>query len=189
MEQSSKKRCRHCRKLFTPDPRNRKKQKYCSKPECRQASKAASQRKWLRKNPDYFCGETHVERVRKWRCDNPGYRRTKTKSALQDHSTAKSVENQPLNSSSLAFLLQDLLPEQLPVFIGIISHITGIVLQEELAPICSHMVELGKDILSSGQFNHGGHNDRKASHSPGQVTQDPKTIQLGRSSPGTTSLH
>ena len=42
-----KKRCRHCGSLYRPDSRNHKKQRYCSKPGCRKASKAESQRKWV----------------------------------------------------------------------------------------------------------------------------------------------
>jgi hypothetical protein len=50
-------------------------QKYCSEPECRVASKQWSQRRWLRKpeNHEYFCGEQHVDRVQAWRAQNPGY--------------------------------------------------------------------------------------------------------------------
>ena len=49
MRKSRKPKCLHCRQFFRPDPRNIKKQKYCSRPECRKASKAASQKKWLEK--------------------------------------------------------------------------------------------------------------------------------------------
>lgn len=42
-----KRKCKHCHSLFLPDPRNVKRQQYCSKPECRKASKAQSQRNWL----------------------------------------------------------------------------------------------------------------------------------------------
>jgi len=51
MKTSRKKKCCHCRKLFRPDPRNFKKQSYCSEPACRKASKAASQKKMTRKGP------------------------------------------------------------------------------------------------------------------------------------------
>ena len=42
-----RKKCCNCDELFIPDPRNTTRQRYCSKPECRKASKAASQRRWL----------------------------------------------------------------------------------------------------------------------------------------------
>src|SRR6266404_4982119 len=70
-----RRRCLCCQKLFGRDPRLRHRQKYCSEPECRAASKRSSQRRWLRKpeNQEYFCGEQHVDRVQHWRAKNPGY--------------------------------------------------------------------------------------------------------------------
>jgi hypothetical protein len=44
MKKNRRRKCRHCRELFRPDPRNHRHQRYCSKPACRRASKAASQR-------------------------------------------------------------------------------------------------------------------------------------------------
>ena len=44
------------------DPRNRGRQNFCRKPDCRKASKADSQKRWLDKpgNRDYFRGSEHV---------------------------------------------------------------------------------------------------------------------------------
>ena len=98
-----KRKCKHCKTFFTPDPRNVGRQHYCAKPLCRQASKAASQRRWLRKpeNHDYFRGPAHVERVRQWRQHPPGSWRRKTvqaseaPEAFQDSFTPPSLETQP----------------------------------------------------------------------------------------------
>src|ERR1700674_3790323 len=70
-----RRRCLSCQKLFGRDPRVGRRQKYCSEPICRTASKQSSQRRWLRKpeNHEYFCGEQHVDRVQGWRAENPGY--------------------------------------------------------------------------------------------------------------------
>jgi hypothetical protein len=70
-----RRRCLCCQKLFSRDPRLRHRQKYCSEPACRAASKQSSQRRWLRKadNNEYFRGEQHVDRVQAWRAKNPGY--------------------------------------------------------------------------------------------------------------------
>ena len=59
-------KCLSCNEAFTADVRNRGRQKYCSKPECRRAAKAARQARWLQKpsNQHYFCGPEHVQRVR-----------------------------------------------------------------------------------------------------------------------------
>ena len=60
------KKCCNCNRFFKPDPRNAKRQRYCCKPECRKASKSASQRRWLRKpeNRDYFRGPDNVKGFR-----------------------------------------------------------------------------------------------------------------------------
>ncbi len=67
-------KCLYCKRLFDPDYRNRTRQKYCSAPECRQASKRASQARWLSQlaNRDYFRDAHNTERVRQWRA-HPGY--------------------------------------------------------------------------------------------------------------------
>ena len=74
-----RRKCRHCGQLFRPDPRNLRHQRYCSAKECRRASKAASQGRWLAKaeNRDYFRGPEQVARVRTWRAAHPGYGRKK----------------------------------------------------------------------------------------------------------------
>src|SRR6266542_579730 len=69
--------CRCCKESFQPDYRNTKSQAYCSNPECRKASKTASQLRWSGNNPGYFKGSDHVERVREWRKANPGRSRLK----------------------------------------------------------------------------------------------------------------
>ena len=73
-------KCKHCMDIFTPDPRNTYHQEYCSKPECRKASKKASQAKWLGKpeNQNYFSGPTNVQRMKDWRKAHPGPRPRKT---------------------------------------------------------------------------------------------------------------
>jgi hypothetical protein len=99
MKCKRRRKCRHCRESFQSDRRNLWHQRYCSKPSCRQASKAASQRRWLAKpqNRDYFRGPAHVERVRAWRAAHPGYwHRSGRQScpALQQDSLAQVAETQ-----------------------------------------------------------------------------------------------
>ena len=62
MARGDRRKCKCCLKLFLPDPRNRRHQRYCSVPRCRAASKAASQARWLAapENQDYFCGPVLV---------------------------------------------------------------------------------------------------------------------------------
>src|SRR5919198_3199090 len=71
----TRRKCRCCSKFFIPDPRTQDRQRYCSESACREASKAASQRRWLSKagNGDYFRGAEQVHRVQVWRENHPGY--------------------------------------------------------------------------------------------------------------------
>jgi hypothetical protein len=93
-----KKKCKYCRTLFIPDPRNANRQGYCSLPECRKASKRASQRRWLRKpeNRDHFRGHVNVLRVQQWREKHPGYWK-KSKDALQDSLNVTGGVKVPIN--------------------------------------------------------------------------------------------
>jgi hypothetical protein len=77
--QIPKRQCKYCKTIFLPDPRCARRQRYCANPECRQASKVASQHRWLHKpaNRDDCTGPTHVERVRAWRQAHPGSWRRK----------------------------------------------------------------------------------------------------------------
>jgi len=80
MKRYRKRKCKHWHEFFLPDPRNHYHQRYCSKPDCRKASKVASQHRWLSKpgNRSYFRGPANVERVRgAWRKANPGYSKRK----------------------------------------------------------------------------------------------------------------
>ena len=187
-----KKKCRHCGSLYRPDPRNYKKQKYCSKPECRKASKAESQRKWVQKNPDYFRGAQNVFRVQQWRKKHPGYsKRRQNKSSLQENSETlqdflidKDEEKQSLKAHLATSALQDLLMAQPAVLIGLIAHLTGSALQEDIAASMAGMLKLGNDVLNSSNFNQGGSYDTETAHLSGESSPGTETIQLGRSPSG-----
>ena len=66
---NKQRKCRCCNVFFTPDCHNPNRQFYCSAPDCRRASKAASQRRWLQKpaNRNYFRDAENVQRVQQWR--------------------------------------------------------------------------------------------------------------------------
>ena len=97
MAGGQRRKCKCCRRLFRPDPRSRRHQRYCSEPPCRAASKAASQARWLAKpeNQGYFRDPWHVIRVRAWRSRHPGYWRKPRRcaTALQDVSRAQSIDS------------------------------------------------------------------------------------------------
>ncbi len=161
MKQHRRRKCRHCEELFHPDPRNRRHQHYCSKPACRRASKAASQRRWLSKaaNRDYFRGAVNVERVRAWRADHPGYwKRTgaQTAPALQEDSLAQGLENKAKAGDLAAPALQDLLTAQPFVLIGLIAYLTDTALQEDIAQTGRRLQQLGQDIVAGAHRAPGG---------------------------------
>jgi hypothetical protein len=59
MARGDRRKCKCCLKLFRPDPRNRRHQRYCSTPACRRASKGASQARWLAQPENHEIGCRH----------------------------------------------------------------------------------------------------------------------------------
>lgn len=154
MSQQRRRQCRHCRELFRPDPRNLRHQRFCSKPPCRRASKAESQRRWLAKpdNRDYFRGPDNVERVRAWRSAHPGYWRRSsphTASALQEHSLTQPTENHNESASLMNAPLQELSRAQPLILMGLIAQLTGATLQEDIASASRRLQHLANDILNA----------------------------------------
>jgi len=145
-------KCLHCHSFYQPDPRNRHHQQYCSKPDCRKASQAASQRRWLAKpaNRDYFRGTDNVERVCRWRKQHPGYWR-KTPSThtppLQEVLPTQPVAPQGIQTSSSTAALQDVLHSQPLLLLGLISMITGTTLQDDIAQSVRSLLTTGQSIL------------------------------------------
>jgi len=145
-------KCLHCKESYRSDPRKRGRQRYCSKPDCRRASKAASQRQWTSRpeNQDYFRGAVNTERVRQWRLTNTAYRRNKKsapESALQEMAISQPVGNLTVAPSELQIVLQDLVLSQHPLLVGLISVLTGHVLQDDLVPGIRSFIRRSLDIL------------------------------------------
>lgn len=156
--------CKCCKEFFSPDYRNTKTQVYCSKSECRKVSKTESQRRWSRNNPDYFKGLDHVERVRDWRRANPDRSRSKGSSdALQDDCSKITLIEQevkgslPSSTQTSTPVLQDFCIAQHPVFIGLIAHFTGAVLQDDIYEITRRLEQLGQDVISSNPIRGDRH--------------------------------
>lgn len=146
MRSASSPKCCHCREHFVPSPNNRGKQRYCSKPRCRKASKAAAQTKWVDKaeNRHYFRGAENVERVRQWRRRHPGYWRKKRAageaiSALQDLASIEAVQPETVRvqeqvlPAQKELVLQDLASCQVPLLAGVVSILIGEALQDRFA--------------------------------------------------------
>lgn len=146
-------KCQHCGEMFVVHPRNRGRQRYCTKVPCRKARKADSQRRWLERpgNEGYFSGPTNVERVRAWRRANPGYsRRSKRKRrTLQDRLTAEVAADQEAAHPDDRDGLQDRLIAQSPLFVGLISHLAGSALQDDIAAMTRRLHSRGRAVLGT----------------------------------------
>ena len=155
MKRKRRRKCLHCGQLFTPDPRNRYHQRYCTEAACRRASKAASQQRWQSKaeNRDYFCDPLHVQRVQAWRARHPHYWRRQgaiTGAPLQELMTTRVVESNEKTAPFPSAALQDLIDTQPFVLIGLIANLTGSALQDDIALAGRKLQQLGRDILTYG---------------------------------------
>lgn len=184
MKRRRRRKCVHCLALFYPDRRNLRHQKYSSEPACRKASKAASQRRWLNKheNWDYFRGPANVQRVQAWRATHPGNWRHSglIQAALKEDLPAQVVENEDQSAVLTAFALEDLWSNQGVVLIGLIAHLTGTALQDDIAETARRLVGLGRDILDP----EGDRYADKTRIVPSTGRPDSAPVQLGRSAPG-----
>jgi len=156
MAKSGQRKCFNCNDIFDPDCRNAGRQHYCSKPECRRASKAAAQAAWLAKpqNNDYFSGPTQVARVQLWRASHPGYCRARRKAApaLQDALPVQAIDSieETVNRAEIprTAALQDALPPVEPLLTGLIAHVFGCALQDDIDTTMARLVQLGSDITN-----------------------------------------
>ncbi len=140
--------CHHCRHRFRPDYRNVYHQGFCSQPECRQASKRSSRRRWLRKpeNRNYFREPDNVDRVREWRLAHPGYWRVQPQiSELKDSPQTPAGDTDDTSPQSRT--LQDLCRSKSAVLAGLISRLSRCALQEDIARCAAQVVSEARCIL------------------------------------------
>ncbi len=156
-------KCLNCSEIRPCEPRSRGRQCYCPAPDCRRASKAASQRRWLSRpeNKDYFRGAENCERVRQWRRANPGYWRKKppppgdSPGTLQEISpnpiVTQSVDNELVTERNsqpgLSGALQEICSLQPALVVGLVAFLTGNVVQDDIARSLRAMLDRGEDIL------------------------------------------
>jgi len=147
-----KRKCSICKELFLPDPRNLGRQKACSAPACQKARKALSQRGWLAKpeNRDYFRGPEQVRRVQQWRRRNPGRRPArrpaKAPAVLQDASSSHPPDDKEVKASLTSTVLQDALLAQEVLITGLISFLTGSVLQDDIDFHRRRLIDQGRNV-------------------------------------------
>lgn len=180
MSSKSTFKCLHCNEMHRCDPRNRGRQRFCSKPDCRRASKSASQRQWVARpdNQNYFRGAENSERVRLWRLANPGYWRNKrpaAESTLQEPSIPQAVEKQSLEPPVACHALQDIWILQPALLVGLIAVVTGHALQEDIAESARSFLNRGRDIL------------RMMPGSPEFLSHENQTHPLPRATPARAS--
>ncbi len=183
MPRSGTCKCLHCHTFFKPNPRSKGRQKFCSTPECRKASKAASQKKWRQKpqNKNYFCGSENVQRVQLWRSKHPNYWKTVQQSLdnplpLQDALITQAIDTQGKTAELKATTLQDVLMAQPTVLIGLIAHLTGSTLQDDIVESGLKLRELGEDLLHNTHLKKGETNDRASLAQSRAITSNPPTI-------------
>jgi len=187
---SYQRECLHCKELFDPGIRHRWRQKFCTKPGCRAASKADSHRRWLSKpaNRDHFRGLAHVERVRRWRAAHPEYwkRPKKSSGTLQDLVPAQAPAPQHATSTTSPAPLQDLFAMQDPLLVGVIAHLIDSPLQDHVEQTTLRLLAKGRTILDlrSGVKTKANHEDQEMNPLSGAAPPHSWSVQLDRPTPG-----
>ena len=159
--------CRHCNEPFFPELRNRTRQHFCYKPECRKARKVKSHQLWLTNNPDHFKGAANVLRVQRWREAHPRYwRRAKAKAksgllpAVSPVVPAKHHQPQAMPA------LQDGVPPLQdsircnPLINGLVAHVFGCTLQDSVEKVIPALIIRGMKLRTT---MHGTETNRKKS--------------------------
>jgi len=117
-------RCPHCRTWFRLEVHNRHSQRYCNSTlGCRLASRCAASKKYRagKRGDDEF-RRADVERVRKWRGNNPGYSRKSKENRKKDDALRDIVpEEKPPGLDAL----RDIVIFQQACFQGLVSLVTG----------------------------------------------------------------
>jgi len=70
------------------------------------------------------------------------------------------------------------------VVVGLIAHLTGLTLQDDIATTARRRQQLGRDILASFPRHEGGIQDRQTPYFAGQTPTHPPSVQLAGSAPG-----
>lgn len=169
-------KCLKCGEFYRPDARNRGRQEYCAKPECRRASKRESQQRWRDKpqNREHFKGEWNTRRVKEWRARNPGYwrrKRSRAPVALQEISPEQAVEHQKKAEPDVSLPLQDLLKSQDPLVLGLVIQLADIALQEDIVGMTQRLITRGRAAMGqcSGGPIYAKTNPRTSTRAAGAV--------------------
>ncbi|OQW95436.1 MAG: hypothetical protein BWK77_07430 [Verrucomicrobia bacterium A1] len=187
MKRHRRRKCRGCGDLYEPDYRNRRHQEYCTKTECRRASKRARQTKWRAspKGCDYFQGPENVARVQQWRTAHPQYWRRQGRvsgDALQDDCVVQPTGVQEVGSILMRDALQDVCSLQPALLVGLVSSLTGSALQDDIAGSLRRFQARGQEILGMGLGivpRRVDRHDRKTSARRRPASPRAAAVQLG----------
>jgi hypothetical protein len=104
-------------------------------------------------NQDYFRGPVNVARVQVWRSHHPGYWRKARRPgiALQDVKTAQPIDSANETTNSVLPPLQEIISAQPAVLIGLIAHIVGTPLQDDIVFATHRLLRVGRDILATSE--------------------------------------
>ena len=214
MKSSPTFKCLHCNEIHEYVPRSAGRQCYCPEPDCRRASKAESQRRWLSRpeNENYFCGAAHGERVRQWSKAHPGYWRKKIPApgeisapggALQEIS--KEIPEEMPEPSIPEVVHKEMIEKSEPpgpphtlqeisllqfvlqpaLLVGLIAVLTGAALQEDIAQSARSLLDRGEDILRMEPRSPPIPPHENQTHSvPGTTAARAAPVQLDRSASG-----
>lgn len=151
MHPRGRRKCNHCKEFFIAEARNRHHQRYCPKPACRRASKAASQRRWENRpeNCDYNRSAEKAKKVRAWQAANPGYwkKRRKRSTVLPEVLAREGAPQQEVTVQDGEPVLPDLWHGQSPLVVGLIAQMTGYVLPEDIAGVAHQLVVRGQALM------------------------------------------
>ena len=147
-----KKQCRNCGRYFIPDRFNSQHQRYCSNPECRQASSNASKKKYRKKfskSDQYLKAES--ERVIVWQKKHPHYPRNRKKSSKKSSENAilRDIAQVEKLQSDMC-VLRDIAIWQDAVIKGLVSTMTDSVLRDDIGVVCNRLYDRGKEISGMG---------------------------------------
>jgi len=187
-------KCLHCNEHFVPDYRSGARQRFCSKPDCREARRQQSQKAWLAKpeNQNYFRDAKNAARVREWQQAHPGYWKNTSRyrrRTLQDACSEQVPGDQPPSTDLPQRTLQDLCSLQVPLFVGLISMLAGSTLPDDIATTTRSLVAKGHDILGMVP----GMNPERSLHEKtcpqsGTTPESAPSVQLDRSPLGPGQL-
>jgi hypothetical protein len=93
----------------------------------------------------------NVARVQAWRSRHPGYWRKRRRAgpALQDVSMAQPICPAVETAKAARSPLQEVLTAQPAVLIGLIAHLVGTPLQDDIVRTTGRLLRLGQDILAT----------------------------------------